>query len=220
MNKSVAIIDYGLGNLFSVLKACENLGINAFITNDRKVIERSEGLILPGVGAYSEAMKNLYRLDLVDLLKYEAEAGKPIMGVCLGMQLLLDESEEFGNQKGLGIIPGYCQKFPKLNSKNEKLKVPQIMWNRIYPIEGDLFAKDTPLDVIKKNEFMYFVHSYFASEVKPENVLSKTNYCDIEYSSSIYKKNVVAFQFHPEKSGSQGLKIYNRFKELINNNKL
>lgn len=215
MNNSVAIIDYGLGNLFSILKACERVGIKAFISNNKKEIENSKAILLPGVGAYSEAMKNLNKLDLVNLLKYESEASKPIMGICLGMQLLLDESEEFGNQKGLGIISGYCKRFPNINLQNEKLKVPQIMWNTIAPNEGVKFKENTPLDILKPNEFMYFVHSYYAIVDKPENILSKTNYCGIEYTSSICKNNVSAFQFHPEKSAKEGLKIYERFKELI-----
>lgn len=215
MSKTVVIIDYGLGNLFSILKACEKVGINAIISNNKKEIESGDAILLPGVGAYSEAMRNLHKLDLVSLLKYEAESNKPILGICLGMQLLLEESEEFGNQKGIGIISGHCKRFPYLNSKSEKLKVPQIMWNTIYPLNSETFKKETPLEDIKKNEFMYFVHSYYAVVENDENILSKTDYCGIEYCSSVNKNNVSAFQFHPEKSGTEGLKIYKKFKDLI-----
>ncbi len=219
METSVAIIDYGIGNLFSVLKACEKVGLNAFITHNKKEIEQSDALLLPGVGAYGDAMKSLIDLDLVSLIKDYSLSSKPMMGVCLGMQLLLEESEEHGNQKGLGIIKGSCRRFPNETHEINRIKVPQIMWNTIYPPLGEEFKKNTPLESTKNNEFMYFVHSYYAVLNNNDEILSKTNYEGIEYCSSLNKNNVVAFQFHPEKSGIEGLRIYDKFKELIIKNK-
>ena len=140
------------------------------------------------------------------------------MGVCLGMQLLLSESEEFGNTRGLGVIEGVCKKFPN-TSNGVKLKVPQITWNSITPPNGNKnFKNNTPLEEIKSGEYMYFVHSYYANLVNEKEVLSTTNYGGIKYSSSINKNNIFAFQFHPEKSGNEGLKIYSKFNQLIKEN--
>jgi glutamine amidotransferase len=214
----VSIIDYGIGNLFSVLKACEYVGMTPEITNDAKTIEDSDAVILPGVGAFKDAMNNLGKLDLVSPLVDFANSGKPMMGVCLGMQLLLTESEEFGSTKGLGIFEGVCKKFPLINPElGTKVKVPQITWNGISaPFNGDRFKEGTPLEGIENNEHMYFVHSYYADLVKEDEVLSSTNYGGIEYCSSLNKNNIFAFQFHPEKSGKEGLRIYKNFNEIIN----
>ena len=217
-SSKVSIIDYGIGNLFSVLKACDFVGLVPEITNDIKKIMSSDAIILPGVGAFSDAMKNLHGLDLVQPIIDFSNSGKPLMGVCLGMQLLLSESEEFGNTRGRGIIEGVCKKFPN-TSNGVKLKVPQINWNSITPPNNNKnFKINTPLEEIKSGEYMYFVHSYYANLVNEENVLSTTNYGGIKYSSSINKKNIFAFQFHPEKSGYIGLKIYDKFNQLIKEN--
>lgn len=214
----VSIVDYGIGNLYSVLKACESVGLKPKITHDKSELINSDAIILPGVGAFGDAMKNLTDLNLVEVLQEYANSGKPLMGVCLGMQLLLNESEEFGTQKGLGVISGVCKRFPnEFNGK--KIKVPQIMWNTIYPNGETNFKQGSPIESIKSNEYMYFVHSYYANGIQDENILCKTNYAGIEYVSGICKGNVWAFQFHPEKSGVEGLKIYNKFKELILRNK-
>jgi len=160
-------------------------------------------------------MDNLHKYDLVNPIIDFANSGKPLMGVCLGMQLLLTESEEHGVTKGLGIIDGVCKKFP-LVYNGSKLKVPQINWNKIYPSKGlGDFKQNTPLDNITKDEYMYFVHSYYADLVEEGQVLSKTKYHGLEFSSSITRENIYGFQFHPEKSGLKGLEIYKRFNELI-----
>lgn len=214
--KNVAIIDYGIGNLYSVLKACEFVGINAVITNDKNKITSSDAIILPGVGAFNDAMNSLNRLDLVNPIVDFSNSGKPLMGVCLGMQLLLSESEELGSTKGLGIFEGICKKFPQING-DLKLKVPQINWNSIYPNNNNNnFKLNTPLEHIKSGEQMYFVHSYYADLINEDEVLSKTTYGGIEYCSSINKKNIFGFQFHPEKSAKEGLSIYKKFNDIIN----
>lgn len=215
-NSKVSIIDYGIGNLFSVLKACEFVGMKPTITSDIKEIISSDAIILPGVGAFGDAMDNLHKYDLVNPIIDFANSGKPLMGVCLGMQLLLTESEEHGLTKGLGIFNGVCKKFPLVNN-GAKLKVPQITWNSISPtdINNNNFKLNTPLEEINKGEYMYFVHSYYADLVKEDEVLSRTVYGGIDYCSSINKNNIFAFQFHPEKSGAEGLKIYKKFNEII-----
>lgn len=216
MNKAkVAIIDYGIGNLFSVSRACEFVGMASTITCNIKEIMSSDAIILPGVGAFGDAMGSLHKLDLVRPIMDFANSGKPLMGVCLGLQLLLTESEELGRTKGLGIIDGACKKFPLVHD-GAKIKVPQITWNSIDPpMSNEKFQLNTPLEGIKKGEYMYFVHSYYADIVREEEVLSLTNYGGIEYCSSIEKNNIFAFQFHPEKSGQEGLKIYQQYNDLI-----
>lgn len=215
MSKKVCIVDYGIGNLYSVQRACMAVGMDVIITHDKSEIISSGALILPGVGAYKDAMDNLNKLDLISPIKEFAQSGKYLMGVCLGMQLMLEGSEEFGNQSGLEIINGYCKRFPEINNEGSKIKVPQIMWNSIYHPNGN-FSQSSPLAEVKNNEFMYFVHSYHATGVPNENTLSYTNYDGVEYASAIIKDNVFAFQFHPEKSSVAGLKIYSTFNKIIN----
>lgn len=208
----VAVIDYGIGNIYSVQRACIKVGINAVLTSDKNVIDAADAIILPGVGAFSVAMDNLRNSNVIDSIYKAVDSNKFIMGVCLGMQLLMDESEEFGTHKGLGIIPGRCIKF---NGKN--MKTPQIMWNKIYPPNMDKFNNSSPLFDISVNEYMYFVHSYYVEPENGSNILAVTKYNDFEYCSSIISNNVFGFQFHPEKSGIEGLNIYKNFKKLISN---
>jgi len=202
----IIIIDYNLGNLFSVQHACTSLGLDAQISQNIDDIINAEAIILPGVGAFKEAMNNLERLNLIAPILEHVNAGKPFFGICLGLQLLFTESEEFGNRKGLNLIPGKVLKFPnEVNDK--KLIVPQIGWNTIVSKENKGF-KDTPLEGIKDHEFTYFVHSYYVSPDNQKDTLTVTNYEGHIYCSSIIKKNIFATQFHPEKSGVEGLKIY------------
>ena len=155
--KKVAIIDFKVGNIFSVVQACEKIGLTVEVTSDYNTILSSDGVILPGVGAFGDAMKNLEDQNLVVTIKDFIKTGKPFMGICLGLQLLFTYSEEFGTHKGLDIINGWVKKFD-----NSKDKVPQIGWNKIYKSSNDW--KKTPLNNTINNEYMYFVHSYY---VKP-----------------------------------------------------
>lgn len=204
-NKKVTIIDYQLGNLFSVKQACDTIGISATISSDSKDIEEADAIILPGVGAFIEAMNNLDKLDLVNPIKDYVGAGKPIFGICLGLQLLFSESEEFGSGKGLDIIPGLIKKFPAMKN-GKKIKVPQIAWNQVYEDKKSL--ANSPLKDLTAREFMYFVHSYYVEPLEESSVLTKTNYEGLEYCSSIIENNIFATQFHPEKSSEKGLSIY------------
>lgn len=213
LSKKVAIVDYNIGNLFSVRRACDKIGLNAFITSKKKEIEDADALILPGVGAFGVAMSNLKKNGLIDSIYKFADSGKHIMGVCLGMQLLMDKSEEFGAQQGLGLISGSCKIFP-----SSKMKVPQITWNNIYaPNNSQHFSDASPLSSLNNNVFMYFVHSFYVIPEEKNNILSLTKIDNFEYCSSVIKDNIYGFQFHPEKSGQVGLDIYNNFKKIIDN---
>lgn len=206
--KKVAIIDFKLGNIFSVVQACKEIGLDVEVTSDYEKIMNSDGVILPGVGAFGDAMANLSDQGLVQTIKDFVATRKPFMGICLGLQLLFSESEEFGNHKGLDLVKGKVVKFDSTNAK-----VPQIGWNRIYT--GEKTWKDTPLTNIDNNDFMYFVHSYYVKPDAEENILTKTNYSGLEYCSSIQKDNIFAAQFHPEKSGKKGLEIYRNWSKQL-----
>jgi len=216
-SNTVAIIDYEMGNLLSVQRACEQVGLKSVITADSSIIMGSQAVILPGVGAFGDAMHNLKRLDLVFPLKEYIGTGRPFMGICLGMQLLLSESQEFGHHEGLDIIRGSVVKFPSQGKERQKIKVPQVGWNRIFtPPAADeaLWAKSV-LNGVPTGEFMYFIHSYYVIPESADVILSMTTYEDISYCSGIRRNNVIAFQFHPEKSGKKGITIYRNFKTLV-----
>jgi glutamine amidotransferase len=205
MQKKVLILDYQLGNLYSVKQACAHVGIDAAVSSDKDALLEADGIILPGVGAFKEAMDHLHRLDLVAPLKDFVQQGKPLFGVCLGMQLLFSESTEFGVTKGLDLISGEINKF----ASPERIRVPQIGWNRIFPNQDRW--EGSPLQNCNEGEYMYFVHSYYALPANPEDALSNTVYEGIEYCSAVEKDNIFATQFHPEKSGIKGLEIYHNW---------
>jgi glutamine amidotransferase len=208
MKKRVVIVDYDLGNLFSVQLACEAVGLEVEISSDQNKILASDGIILPGVGSFKAAMNNLDKLDLVLPIRDFALQGKPIMGVCLGMQLLFEGSEEFGNAKGLNIIPGEIRKLK--SSVENFVKIPQIGWNMILPHTN---WEKTPFKHLKANSYMYFVHSFFATPSNPASILSTTAYGDNNYCSSVHQGNIFATQFHPEKSTAHGIGIYRQWGE-------
>lgn len=205
----VAIIDYQLSNLFSVKHALEYLNVDCQITSDPKILSSADAAILPGVGAFGDAMNNLKKFNLLDSIHNFIKQGKPFMGVCLGMQLIFSESEEFGFHQGLCIIKGKVIKF---KSQKKKIKVPQIGWNQILKKEKNWL--NSPLKNIKNGEFMYFVHSYYVVPQDQNVVLSGTIYEDVSYCSSLLRDNIFATQFHPEKSGPEGIKIYKDWLKL------
>ncbi len=210
----IAIIDYEMGNLFSVERACEYAGLNYFVTSDKKSLLSADAAILPGVGAFCDAMASLNKFDLISPIRDFIASGRPFIGICLGMQLLMSESEEFGVHKGIGIFKGSVKKFTSLKSGN--YKVPQVGWNSIYPPEGRQNSwreSGSPLINTRTGEYMYFVHSFCCVPEDKNLIYTVTNYEGIDYCSGIFAKNVFACQFHPEKSGIHGLNIY---KQLAN----
>jgi imidazole glycerol-phosphate synthase subunit HisH len=212
----VAIVDYEAGNLFSVQQACKTVGLDPIITSNTEEVIYADAIVLPGVGAFGDAMSNLQRLDLVQPLREFVSHGKPFLGICLGMQLLFSQSEEFGVNEGLNLIKGTVKKFPIRNGKNESIKVPQIGWNQIFSQTTDEKGwYGTPLESIINGEYMYFVHSYYANPSNDREILSLTNYCGVEYCSAVIKDNIFATQFHPEKSANEGIKIYHSWAQTI-----
>lgn len=216
---TVAIVDYGLGNLYSVVRACERVGLAAEITSDKRKILAAEAVILPGVGAFGDAMQNLRSLDLVGPLREIACSDTPLLGICLGQQLLMTESEEFGTHQGLDIIPGRVVHFGRPQGALGTLKVPQVGWNRVFRPEnsaGDDAWTESPLADLANGTYMYFVHSYYVETENRDVVLSISHYGDVTFCSAVRQRNVIAFQFHPERSGHDGLHVYQNFANQLN----
>jgi len=212
MKKRIAIIDYGLGNLFSVKQACKTVGLEAIITSDQKTISSSDMVILPGVGAYGVAMNNLNKKNLIPVLNRVVLEGKPFIGICLGMQLMFSESEEFGIHKGLDFFKGKIKKFAS-NKNNFNFRVPQIQWNTISKTNG--VKANSFFNFLENKSYMYFVHSYYCVPKNKSHIVANTNYAGIKYPSIVKNKNIIGIQFHPEKSGKQGIEIYKKLTELI-----
>ena len=205
---TIAIIDYEVGNLRSIFSAFEKVGATPKLTRDRQEILDADGVVLPGVGAYSYGMDKLKEHGLVTLVKDFAATGKPVLGICLGMQLLLSASEEFGRTEGLGLIPGSVKQLNLLDPEVQKL--PHVSWNEIQVPNG-MSWDGTILEGIVSEEDMYFVHSFMAVPEDESHVLSLTSYSDSRFCSSVKNGNVYGCQFHPEKSAEEGLKIISNF---------
>ncbi|HPX60652.1 MAG TPA: imidazole glycerol phosphate synthase subunit HisH [Deltaproteobacteria bacterium] len=205
----IAIIDYGMGNLRSVQKGFERVGAEAVVTDDPRVVLESERVVLPGVGAFRDCMRNLEQAGFVEpILKVIAE-GRPFLGICVGMQLLLTDSVEFGLYRGLNVIPGHVLRFPEgMRENGENLKVPHMGWNQL-----DFRRHPPAFADIGQGANVYFVHSYYAKPDDEAAVAATTSY-GIQFCSAIWKDNVVATQFHPEKSQEVGLRILKNFAEM------
>ena len=202
----VAIIDYGVGNLFSLRCSLEKIGADVCVTSDPDCIRRSDKLLLPGVGAFEDAANKLRSGGLDQLVCEEAEKGKPLLGICLGMQMLFEKSFEYGEHPGLGLLKG--QVIPMAGQIPDNLPVPHIGWNSLH-----LLRPDCPLfRHIQENDFVYFVHSYFAAGC--EDSLAATTQYGAELTAVVAKANVFGCQFHPEKSGAVGLSILKAFCDL------
>ena len=206
----VAIIDYGVGNLLSVQRAVEACDVEVITSSEADIIAQADRVILPGVGAFAKAMQALESLGLVEVIKAVAERGIPLLGICLGMQLLFDESEEHGVTKGLGIIPGRVVPVPSLSHDGLPLKIPHIGWNSLVISEGSTWNK-TILKNSTSGDAVYFVHSYMAEPDDPETRIADCFYGGNRISAVIGAGNVVGCQFHPEKSGAVGLQILGVF---------
>ena len=200
----IVIIDYGVGNLHSVQKAVEHVGGKAVVTNDSETIMGADKVILPGVGAFKDGFDGLQKRNLVSVIKDYTTTGKPLLGICLGMQLLFEESEEQGIHQGLGLVPGRVIIFT-----DPSLKIPQIGWNTL------TLKKESPLfSGLRTGDYVYFNHTYYCCPQENEDTLTSTDY-GISFSSAVNRGNVYGVQFHPEKSQKIGLKILQNFVERI-----
>ncbi len=198
----IAIVDYGMGNLRSVQKAFERVGYGAVVTNRPEDVGQAERVVLPGVGAFGDAMANLKRAGLIDPVVKSISEGRPFLGICVGLQLLFVESEEMGRHRGLDVLPGRVRRFP------EGERVPQIGWNQIH-----IRRKLPLLEGIPDGSFFYFVHSYYVDPENPEDTIATTDY-GIDYTSIAGRGTAFGIQFHPEKSQDLGLRILKNFAEM------
>lgn len=206
---NVAVVDYDCGNMFSIIRALEKFEVNALITYDPGVIKSADRLILPGVGSFVEGMKKLKDRGLIEPIELFVKSGKPLLGICLGMQLLLDSSEEFGYHKGLGFISGNTVLLKPMN----KDKVPHVGWNSLWlpPNQSPELWRDSLLrDFIPGND-AYFVHSFIAIPKNQKEFLAVTRHGGIEFASAIKKDNITGCQFHPEKSSKSGIRMIENF---------
>ncbi len=198
----IAILDFGLGNLKSVLNGLSHLGHQAIITRDKKVIQEADGLVIPGVGAFKDGMDNLIKLDLISVIIGAVTNNKPVLGICLGLQLLFSESREFGQHMGIGIFRG------KIKSFTGYFKIPHMGWNKLK------IKRQIPLlDGIRDGEFFYFVHSFYAYPEEEDIVAGETEY-GINFPCVVQRGNLMATQFHPEKSSLPGLRILDNFAKI------
>ena len=207
----IAVIDYGVGNLFSLLSSLNYVGLHTKLTNDIEEIKNANGIILPGVGAFRDAIGNLEKYGLKETLINEAKNGKPFLGICLGMQMLFEKSYEYGEYEGLGLINGTVEEIKKYIPENSDLKIPHMGWNSL--IINERFKDDKILKDVDNNEYVYYVHSYFAkTDIK--NIVAYSEY-GTKILGIVKNKNVYGMQFHPEKSGDTGLKLLKNWGELI-----
>ncbi|MBP6754787.1 MAG: imidazole glycerol phosphate synthase subunit HisH [Bacteroidia bacterium] len=213
MKKNVVIVDYGHGNLYSINQACIQVGYKPIISSSQTEIANADLLILPGVGAFKVAMNELINKDLIEPIFEFVKKGNYLMGVCLGMQLLFESSEEFGYSKGLGLVNGTVERFPSVINE-KKIRVPHIGWNNIQNNSYENNWNSSPLANVSEQDYFYFIHSYYVKPTDPNSILSISQYQDLEFCSSVQKGNVFGFQFHPEKSAEQGLSIFKNFLNL------
>ncbi len=204
----IAIVDYGMGNLRSVQKAFEKVGVAAEITDDFRLIENAKGVVLPGVGAFKDCYDGLVSRGLDNLMKDIAVSGRPFLGICVGLQLLFDYGEEGAGSPGLGILPGKVVRFA--DARETGLKVPHMGWNQLNPVEGRNLAL---FEGVSPNPYAYFVHSYYAVPEDDGVVLARCTY-GIEYPAMVGRGNLFAVQFHPEKSQADGIQMLRNFGRL------
>jgi glutamine amidotransferase len=211
MKSEVSIIDYGVGNLLSVQRAFQYCGVEATITSDPKIITSASHVVFPGVGAFPTAMKKLELKGLDVVVKEVVSKGTALLAICLGMQLLMEESDEFGLNLGLGLIRGRVESIPKRSISDSEINVPHIGWNSLQIPTGSKNWDDTILGDNQNGDFVYFVHSFMVKTQDPTNRIAETNYGGHKIAAVISKDNIVGCQFHPEKSGETGLKILKKF---------
>jgi glutamine amidotransferase len=208
----IGIVDYGMGNLFSVSKALERLGAEYMITSDKQALMSSDALLLPGVGAFRDAMLRLNEDGLTETIHEFAKTGKPLLGICLGIQLLFEDSDENGFTEGLRLLPGSVRRFPGNTAEGESYKVPHMGWNKLQ------FVKESPLLEGLNEDFVYFVHSYFVNAKESDVLLAKASYHE-EVSAVVGRSNIFGMQFHPEKSSKLGMALLTNFLKLVQERK-
>lgn len=211
MSNKITIVDYGLGNLHNLRHTLDHLKIQSEISNKFNKILNAERIILPGVGAFAAGMQGLKNNGLIEILDDFVASGKPVLGICLGMQLLMKSSTEYGNHKGLGYVDGKVLPFNPFHKNKIKFKVPQIGWNKI---TLKTKAKNQLFNHHKKEPYFYFIHSYFINVENENNSIASTKYAEIKYCSALNKKNIYGVQFHPELSGVVGLQVLKNFSQI------
>lgn len=213
----VAIVDYGTGNLYNVHRACQHVGLQPAITASPEEVLAADGVLLPGVGSMPRAMARLDETGLSEALRSVSERGTPLMGICLGMQLLMEEGSEFTRHQGLGIFPGEVVRFPTRDENDVELKVPHIGWNSVRRPSACTEDpwRETPLEATPDGEYMYFVHSYRVVPADPRVSIGVSRYGGVEFCSAVSRGNTFGCQFHPERSGPHGLRIYREFARRV-----
>lgn len=208
----IGIVDYGMGNLHSVSKALERLNYDYFISENVDELAKADGIILPGVGSFKDAMENLRKTTLDQFLIQWANSGKPLLGICLGMQLLFEKSEENGETNGLALLKGEVRRFPGKTPTGERYKVPHMGWNRLNFHQEHPFLNDVDLGHV------YFVHSYVVQQMERESLLASSDYFEV-VPAIVGKANVLGTQFHPEKSSAVGMKLLENYASIVNSKK-
>ena len=215
----VAIIDYGMGNLYSVQQACAAVELPSIITNSPSDVVQADAVILPGVGAMRDAMATLDRSGMAEVLVQHVSVAKPFFGICLGMQLLMTDGVEFGRHKGLGVVEGSVVGLSASNGDGHRLKIPHVGWNAVacFPASSDSIAPwaGTPLEGMRNGECMYVVHSYYVAPADSWVWVAVTRYGDLEFCSALRQGSVFGCQFHPERSGPRGIQIYENFARQV-----
>lgn len=206
----IGIVDYGMGNLFSVSKALERLEVPYFISEDPVELRKADALLLPGVGSFRDAMERLNSLGLAAMIREYAASGKPLLGICLGMQLLFEESMENGITAGLGLLPGKVERFPGVTAEGEAYKVPHMGWNKLR------FENPSPLTDNISSGHVYFVHSYYV-KTEDRDVLVAASEYDVEVPAVVGRGNIFGMQFHPEKSSVTGMDLLRNFTKMMEN---
>ncbi len=215
MGADVVIVDYGMGNLLSVKRGLEAVGADVLISSEEKEIVSAERLVLPGVGAFGDGMSELRQRELIEPIHAFVAEGRPLFGICLGMQMLLEGSDEFGDHMGLGCIPGFVRRIPSIDKGERVRKIPHIGWNSLIRNKAELAWDNTILKSVNEDQAFYFVHSYMAVPDDPDHLMAVCEYEGLNVAAVVCKNNVVGCQFHPEKSGPPGLAILSEFMRQL-----
>jgi glutamine amidotransferase len=208
-------VDYGMGNLYSVQRACDHAGLRAVITAVPTDVLGADAVLIPGVGAMPDAMRALDASGLSDAIREQVARGTLVFGVCLGMQLLMSEGTEFGSHRGLGVVPGLVRRFDGLDDEGAPLKVPHIGWNAVRSRPDGTSWQGSPLETTPEGTYFYFVHSYYVVPEEADVGMAWTRYGDVTFCSAVASGNVFGCQFHPERSGPPGLGVYRQVAHLL-----